>query len=175
MRWCVLPILLFSIVGSGCVPETEVLSGWWMSRNISQNPDDSVVSDTGIELVLGHFGPDVAGVVRFYQGQFESDEYKGHNRQAFIECPCSFLENGHFRSENRFTFRVDLGEECSFPGIADTSALLFSLELDEDDTLDGILETINGENVQPLRFVRDNDEDYVRETDKQCKSVSLSQ
>ena len=151
-----------------CDLETEVLSGWWMSRQVSEDADQSVLTNTGISLTLGHYGPDVAGVVRLYDGQFQSDEYKGHNRKEKAECACSFIENGYYR-DGQFTFRIEEGPSCSLLNDTGAGALLLKLNLDSDNRLEGTLETQDGENVQPIRFVRDESEDFVRESDKKCE------
>jgi hypothetical protein len=156
-------------IGPGCDLETEVLSGWWMSREISVNADESLLPDTGFSLVLGHFGPDVAGVVRMVKGQFEAGDFKGHNRQPLQSCPCSFVENGYYR-EGMFTFRIERSEGCTLLDELSTNALILSLELTEENVLEGTLETQDGENVQPIRFVRDEDADFVGEADKQCQN-----
>ena len=156
-------------IGPGCDLETEVLSGWWMSREVSANADESLLPDTGFSLVLGHFGPDVAGVVRLVKGQFEAGDFKGHNRQPLPSCPCAYVENGHYR-DGMFTFRIERTEGCTLLDDLSTNALILSLELTEDNVLEGTIETQDGENVQPIRFVRDEDEDYVGEGDKQCQS-----
>ena len=161
-------LLLCLVLFPACDQETEILSGWWMSRQVAVDADESVLFDTGISLTLGHFGPDVAGIVRLYEGQFESDEYKGHNRKEKGECPCSFVENGYYRS-GRFTFRIEEGPSCSLQDTLGTNALLLELELTSDNRLEGTIETQDGENVQPIKFARDESEDFVRESDKICE------
>ena len=166
-RICCL-MLMTTLVFPACDLETEVLSGWWMSRQVSEDADQSLLSDTGISLTLGHYGPDVAGVVRLFDGQFESDEYKGHNRKEKSECACSFVENGYYR-DGKFTFRIEEGPSCSLLNETGAGALLLKLSLDSDNRLEGTLETQDGENVQPIRFVRDESEDFVRKSDKVCE------
>ena len=164
--WATL-LLIFLSTTPGCDLETEVLSGWWMSREVAFDADESLLPDTGISMVLGHFGPDVAGVVRLVEGQFEAGDFKGHNRQTLESCPCSFVENGHYR-DGTFTFRIERSDGCTLLDDLSTNALILSLELTEDNGLEGTIKTQDGENVQPIRFVRDEDEDFVGESDKIC-------
>ena len=60
-------------------------------------PDDLKSADQSVlpksaGLAIGHYGPDVAGTIRLVDGEFESDDFKGHNRPVWQECHCTYLK-----------------------------------------------------------------------------------
>ena len=164
-RWIGM-LLVTSLLG-GCSSETEILSGWWYSRTISESADQSVLPGVGLSLAIGHYGPDVAGTIRLVDGEFESDDFKGHNRPVWQECPCTYLENGYYR-EGSFSFRIEEHAGCNLQEILGVSSLVVELTLNGENRLEGTLATRSGENVQPILLVRDEEEDFIRESEKQC-------
>ena len=163
-------LVLISSLFLGCSPETEILSGWWYSRPLSETVDQSVLPDIGFSLAIGHYGPDVAGTVRLVQGEFESDEFKGHNRPIWEVCPCTYLENGYYRGGS-FSFRIEDSPDCSLLDTLGVASLVVELKMEGENRMEGILATRSGENVQPIVFVRDEEEDYIRESEKQCSGL----
>ena len=85
------------------------LGGVW--RQIAPATGDLVISPAegfsavGVELVLGHYGPDVAGVIRFYRrDNFESsrDPYAPAR-----QCACTYLRQGRWSgASDRLTFSL---------------------------------------------------------------------
>ena len=169
MKTLISTLLAACFLLPGCVPEAEVLSGWWHSRAPSAEPDESVLPDIGIELIVGHYGPDVAGIVRLYQGQFSGSDYKGHNHSSYT-CPCSYIENGRYHSDGRFSFRFAVAclPESLLLEPNETGDVVVELELTDENTLVGKLSTLGGTSIQPVRFVRDRDDEFISEGDKIC-------
>lgn len=61
-----------------------------------QTPADPATADpVGVELVLGEFGPDVAGVVRYYHaGPTGPFDLARQEAQPNFECNCAYLHGG---------------------------------------------------------------------------------
>lgn len=139
-RSCYLKVTTFLafifVLFSSC-EDTHILSGSFISGDIvageaQEAPDSNQEEvflfewpkDLSLELVLGHYGPEVAGLAKF----------RFSNRGD--SCPCVKIENGTF-SSGLFTFRlkgVDFGKECGLMGTFD---IMGSLYLIKDSTLDG--------------------------------------
>lgn len=76
------------------------LGGVWRARLPAQG--DRVVSPMegfgapGVELVVGHYGPDVAGLMRFYRStNFEAVR---DPQSPSFQCACSYLHQGRWSS-----------------------------------------------------------------------------
>ncbi len=146
-------VLGFAALVASCGPPSDLLCGRWQSRapaNGSQSP--SVLATSGVELYLGHFGPEVAGIVRLYPAQFDSDDDCGINDQP---AACAYVDNGRWRSgDSRLTFSIDL---AAVPGATTCSAsrVEFDLTLRDSDHLEGEMRCVDGAALaQPVALER---------------------
>ncbi len=140
------------LVSAGCTTSTE-LGGVWRSDALVGGPlvGDGVGPGVAVEFVLGHYGLDVAGVVRFYDDDvFESPS---DPTAPYRACACAFIHKGRWRvSSDAFDFQL---RGC-LPGASPSSTLLVRGELKlVGDTLDGILRVEDPESpllgtTQPL-------------------------
>lgn len=131
--------------------------------------------DQGMELYLGHYGPDVVGVTRFYEQQFSSNDDLGHNIPPAAGCACTWVENGRYRDSRRFTFLLtkEKNSGCLPDDVHwhETTKLQleFELYLVNDDMLAGTFSTIGATPfTQPVVFVRDPLDTDLSETEKMC-------
>ncbi len=126
----------------GCTTGNDLGGAW----RITEASGDKVIYDdqtgdatVGIELLLGHYGPDIAGLVRFYRTdafQFKRNPLKPDN-----QCACTFMRNGNASAD---TYRIEFDLDGCLPGIAVQSTLLVrgSFTLDADEQLDGSLRVL---------------------------------
>jgi hypothetical protein len=159
-----------------CSPDSEILTGRWQTRPVvpafvPEGSRQELVAG-GMDLTLGHYGPEVVGVVRFYARQLVFDDGCSINDVTDAQCGCVYLANGRWNEDRlRFTFRVD-GEPpvggsaaegdlyCLPSGTADPPAgaparLEFDLRLVEDDILVGEVDWVGSAlPVQPLVWTR---------------------
>ena len=170
-------LMMLWMLPFGCTPESEILFGVWQSKVDvpGYSADGEELFPYGIELYLGHYGPDVTGVVRFYDTSFTQSDDTWHNQPQAPGCPCSFIENGKFRESRRFTFRIDLKTGCIPDGaraIAQgATALEFDLMLsDDDEVLSGSLRYLGGiSGTESVVFQRDENHQEVSASDKICE------
>lgn len=161
VRAAVLIALLFpiAVATSGC-EDTHILTGTFRSGAQSFGGQD----DVHIELVLGHYGPDVAGLVRFFEaGDFllpvAADDF----------CECRPIAKGTFdygKEVLAFSFRVP--HPCAEPGETYVSATLTMS--DSGDVLDGSwsIPSIEGQSGTWTLVRKKNAGDLVS-TDLECK------
>jgi len=135
----------------------------------------------GIELYLGHYGPDVVGVTRFYDRSFSDDDDCGIGDDPSSTCPCTYIQNGVWRTDTqRFTFQIHRKEDCphcliSAPG----KTIRFDLRLVEDEDnelLTGSVSYIGdpmGEPKQDVIFVRLECETCDDMLGTQCEDCAL--
>ena len=102
-------------------------------------------ADVGIELLIGQYGPDIAGLVRFYRTnkfQFLRSELMPDN-----DCACTFMHNGRVSADNT---RMEFDLRGCVPGAATRSQLLMraALEFDDSGQLDGNWVVLDGNNKQ---------------------------
>jgi hypothetical protein len=144
--------LLSAVLGSAlpaCYADSELLCGRWQSRAAPGGAGSSAASEGGLEafeLYLGHYGPNVVGVIRFYRGEFSDAEGCGTNRAPDAHCCSRYLTNGRWDGR-RFTFRIDPTPPSSelpacFPGgdeppAGDLVGMTFRLDLEGDNQLLG--------------------------------------
>ena len=110
----------------------------------------------GIELVLGAYGPDAAGLVRYYRsGQFDLPRVPVRTRK---ECECAFLHQAKVDTSGRVTFEL----EACVPGTSWDAPLTLrgTLNLQANGNLEGAIAVDDpaapqhtGKTVQ-LKFVR---------------------
>lgn len=134
-------LLWFLTLEPAC-EDTHVLSGSFRSDAFVSRGDDFHTTDAewdetpaegislsiafqdlSLELVLGHFGPEVAGLAKF------------HKIRGVGYCPCAQIRDGRYWGR-RFTFKftAHFTSDCLALGILDFQA---SLALRQDGTLDG--------------------------------------
>ena len=170
-------LMMLLMMPFGCTPESEILFGVWQSKVEvpGYTSGDGALFSYGIELYLGHYGPDVTGVVRFYDTTFSLTDDTWHNQPRASGCSCSFIENGKFRESRRFTFRIDLETGCIPDGAwalsEGATAMEFDLLLsDDDEVLSGTLRYLGGvSGTESVVFQRDGNHRDVSESDKICE------
>ncbi len=133
--------LLLSIALLPACESTNLLGGVWRATE-APTGDTLVGPDQdmpGVELVLGHYGPNVSGLVRFYR----SDDYAVPREAAAPrrECACAFVHKGRWSSATeRFSFVL---RGC-MPGEAVADQVYvrgdFALSADSPSLLEGTLE-----------------------------------
>lgn len=135
--------LLGALVGllllQGC-PSGNELGGTWRpvlptSGALVHHPITGDAS-LGIELVLGHYGPDVAGVMRFYRST-DYDLTRDWTPPDF-ECACLYLHKGRYGATSSSFEFVTNG--C-LPGIATQESVFVrgTFKLDQETRLVGQL------------------------------------
>jgi hypothetical protein len=140
--------LLLSL--TACTPESRILFGKWQSHDgivgLVDPDGQALVLPGGVELVLGHYGRDVVGVVRFYAEQFAPDDVWGDlTVPRAADCPCSVIQGGQYDDEaRRVIFTVSQTDGCppaaALSPPAGKPALVFTLTLTDDDTLSGTVQ-----------------------------------
>lgn len=134
------PLLCFALLWQlpGCTSTNE-LGGKWRpvetDGTIIRNPAPGG-DDLGFELVMEHYGPDIAGLIRFYR----NTEYERSRdpKSPFSECACVYMRSGTYGAKSKsYRFRT---EGC-VPGVATHSniALRGALELNDESQLVGTL------------------------------------
>ncbi len=153
------PLVLLGLVvatgASGCSDANRV-TGVYRSQelvDIEGYPEPGVF----VELVLGQFGPDVTGLVRFFRDEYFLIAAPGG-------CDCRFLQEGRFDEERvLFTFKG--------PIPCDPTAPLMGARLEADasgDTLQGRLGArLDGDPV--WTFVRVVTEENLTDNHKRCE------
>jgi hypothetical protein len=77
----------------------------------------------GVELVIGSYGPDIAGLVRYYRtGLFDLARSPAPQR---AECECAFLHSARVDATGRVTFLLN----ACVPGTSSTTPLTLRGEL----------------------------------------------
>lgn len=113
-----------------------------------------------IELVLGHFGPDVAGIVRFYRDDTFILPVPG-------ACRCRFLVDGRYE-DRRLVFAFPAPAPCTEdPGV------LLAARLDasaDGEVLEGPLGRVL-EGAQRWTFRRNLDAGDLGEKEKECEEA----
>lgn len=148
MSWYVVlrnSLLFAAIALAGCTTGND-LGGVWRADGEQISGDKLLFNDNagqtevGLELLIGHYGPDLAGLVRFYRTptfQFPRSAIKPDN-----DCACTFMHNGRVSADNT-AMEFDL-RGC-VPGAATRSQLLIraELELDAAGQLEGRLKVLD--------------------------------
>jgi hypothetical protein len=128
-RLIYIPLLI--VLAVSCT-ETKLLEGIWTTEEEMTSVDPGVLPNkVYMRFVLGHYGPDVTGLVHFSEdlnGSFEN-----------VYCPCRYIERGKFK-DGRFTFKI---ESC----ISDGTFITGEFNIDDvEETLTGFF-TYDGEQV----------------------------
>jgi hypothetical protein len=152
---CLVPI-------PGC-SDTHVLSGSYRSAgtvSVSVVPQLQNVPFT-IEMILGHYGPDVAGIVRFSGDALPKDF-----------CHCRLLRDGAFSDSDVFTFKFPAPWSCS----KDEPEAVGKLQMyAHGTTLEGTIEfkvlkddkTEQSEPI-PVTMARLKEAEALKESDRLC-------
>jgi len=160
-------LLVLGALSPCCTPESQILSGkWYSSGPVSLNPGEETEVEVDLEMVLGHFGPDVVGTIRL-----------AHPADP-MDCSCGPIVLGEYRAGGLFRFFVTEAVPCL--SMAETSSNRFASPSDGldlhievtllDEELSGVVvlryleETVN----TPIVFLRDETAPYISEEDKTC-------
>ncbi|GMV44533.1 MAG: hypothetical protein AMXMBFR64_62490 [Myxococcales bacterium] len=167
-------LLLIALLGA-CTPDTRIVFGKWQARG----GGTTQILPGAVELVLGHYGGDVVGVVRFYSKEMNQDAVWGDLTVPRVAaCPCAYIAHGRFdEGPRRLTFTVDVKPPC--PPVIDPNppedapALVFTLLLEGDDEMKGSVRYQGSDApVQALLFRRntsDSGEIQDADPDKRCE------
>lgn len=99
--------LIFCLLFSLACSDTHILTGKFRSTEPVTVVGIDGFSELGVELVLGHFGAEVAGVIWFYNKDFTS---KVEPTSAF--CKCRHLIDGRFDGHT-LTFKIESPSPCT--------------------------------------------------------------
>jgi len=118
--------LLLAALSAGC-SSSHLWTGTFRSTTAGTLSGVPGMEDVYLELVIGHFGPDLAGIIRFYR----DPEFLQPVPEA---CPCQYLLEGRYEDGNLiFAFPTPL--PCSA-----TSGVLLAARLagqENGDRLEG--------------------------------------
>jgi len=151
----------FLAAAAGC-SDTHVLSGAFGTGEDAPLtlPGANGLERQHMELVLGHYGPDVAGLAWFCQ------------EGACAARTCSHIEFGSWSDGNlRFVFTPPNGCEATVSG---TCAVSGTLTLEGDSVLRGTLSLAGGEPVQ-VTLKRTKYEGELVRDDVECPARETSQ
>ena len=123
---------------AGCASSVDV-DGIWHAVPPEQGAGNTLISATkgmpGVELVVGTYGPDLSGLVRYYRtAQFDTPRAP---EPPFRECQCAFLHQARLSDTGHMTFYLD----ACVPGASPSSrvALTGDFNLLADGRLAGTL------------------------------------
>lgn len=131
-RLLAMPIVVtLALMASGCTTSTE-LGGVWRTETIAQGPlIGTTEAPVSVELVMGHYGPDVSGILRFYSD--EGFELPNDAAAPHFDCGCVFLHKGRWSETGaRLSFQTRgclPGASNAGPVLAETTLLLERGEL----------------------------------------------
>jgi len=114
----------------------------------------------GVELVLGAYGPDLAGLMRYYRSaQFDLARSPLPPRK---ECECAFLHQAKVDATGRVTFVLD----ACVPGTSPDAplALRGELTLRDDGRLVGIVSIgdVLKDMIEEMQFMITQLENYIK-------------
>lgn len=159
------PLLILLTVAASACSDSHLVTGVYRSEQPVVLEDVPGFGGDGlyVELVLGQFGPDVTGLVRFFRdGNFLFAAPGG--------CDCRFVQDGRYdHGEVLFSFRG--------PVPCDETAPLVGGRLQPDDTGDALggrfgLE-LEGEPI--LAFVREVPAQELTDSHKHCEEQLVPQ
>ncbi len=145
-------------VAAGCT-DSHLVTGVYRSNEPIVLDDIAGFGGDGVyvELVLGQFGPDVAGLVRFLQDPFTLIPAPGG-------CDCRIVQDGRYdNGEVLFSFRG--------PVPCDDTAALVGVRLQPDDTGDTLRGRLGTklEGELPYTFTRKVSEQDLTDSHKHCE------
>ncbi|MBM4388297.1 MAG: hypothetical protein FJ088_11195 [Deltaproteobacteria bacterium] len=86
--------LLLIFVHASC-SDTEILSGIWESGKVDLSPVYGSGAQGHIQLVIGHFGPQVSGIIKFFPEDSPVKDF----------CACRYLCDAEFSSD-KLEFKI---------------------------------------------------------------------
>jgi hypothetical protein len=155
-RLLAMPIVVtLALMASGCTTSTE-LGGVWRTAATAQGPlIGTTAAPVAVELVLGHYGPDVSGLLRFYGD--DGFELPNDATAPHFRCGCIFVHNGRWsESGARLSFQTRgclPGQNANASVLAETTLLLEGGELHGAMTVVDPASPLIG-TTQPLRVTR---------------------
>lgn len=181
-------VLILAATGVGC-EDTHVLSGSFRSDVFAVADDraglgddagegdgapaPSLVAsfhDLSLELVLGHFGPEVAGLAKF------------HKVRGAGPCPCAQIRDGRYRGrEFTFRFTAEFTPDCfNLGGLEFRASLILRTDGSLDGARDGYLDVWRAGNPtspERLRVVlgRTKQEADLSAQDLSCEGFSRTE
>ena len=131
-------LVLFCLLMAGC-PSGNELGGVWRSvesDGVLIYDSTTGKPDIGIEIQLGHYGLDIAGVMRFYRTRQYDLTRDATN--PYFECACTYMRKGRYGANSK-TFEFIM-EGC-LPGSSPASSRFVrgSLRLEDNERLVGSL------------------------------------
>lgn len=122
---------------AACTTGPDIDGVWHADVPVSGSSNTLIWSkpQPGVELVIGSYGPDISGLIRYYRsGQFERPRAP---QKPWQECECGFLHQARVDNAGRVTFELN----ACVPGSSPTTplALRGELRLMDDGRLVGVL------------------------------------
>ncbi len=135
---------------SGCASGSDI-SGVWRSQTLAAGPlCGALGAEVTLELTLGHFGPDVSGMIRFYR-DLEFEEPLDPTAPHFA-CGCLLLHKGRWSEGSQ---RLAFESQGCLPSSSDTAAALSAASLTvSGDELAGTWQRTDGTIKQAVRVRR---------------------
>lgn len=120
-----------ALLASACTTSTE-LGGVWRTDALAQGPlVGSAAAPLAVEIVMGHYGPDVSGLLRFYAD--DTFEQPKDATAPHFDCGCVFLHKGRWSEPGaRLSFQTRgclPGSSEQVPVLAETTLFLDGDEL----------------------------------------------
>lgn len=143
MSRCVVLTLAFALFTASCALD-PVVDGVWRTEEGVTVSWPALGFQGRVEIVLGQYGEDVAGMLRLYEADMDFKE-----NYLFPVCPCLFLERASF-DDGTLVFDVT---PCG-AGLGEWSGRFDWSEVDGGEILVGALEprNINGDQVATAEF-----------------------
>lgn len=160
-RLAFLGLVAAMAVAAGCT-DSRLLTGVYRSTApAAVEGVPGLANGANIELVLGQYGPDIAGIIRFYEGP-------GFIQYPDGVCRCRFLTKG------RFEGGVLVFGFLNPSGCATDTVELISASLKESDGGDTLEGRIGRDLVtaQSVRFQRTTSAGDLSAEDKSCDEVA---
>ena len=150
--WPVLVVVILTAIG-GCSDANSMFTGRWSVEPVLDAPWPR----TKPELIIGHFGSEVTGVLWF------TDEFGVRPEVGDIPCPCTFIQHRALNLD-----RQELSISTSF---CDAEVWLWDLVLEGDPVADATMTgtlTIADENGTTMDVTLKREDTFVRDDDKAC-------
>lgn len=156
-------LILATLSGGGCslVPE---ITGVWRTKEGATVSWPALGFEGRVELVVGQYGEDVAGMLRFYE---KDQEFKVN--YLFEPCPCLYLDSASFDDSTLVFDVTPCGEDT-----VEWSGRFEWSEVESGEILTGFLEPKDPEGGVPptadfeLRFSGGNKLIKENELNQEC-------
>lgn len=169
--------LLWSL-GPGCSAGNDLGGAWRVEKDAPLVGDKLVYDDTsdqravGIELLIGHYGTDIAGLLKFYDNEDFLSPRSATNPKG--QCACTFIHNGRANAEHT---HVEFDLKGCLPGSATAAQMLIrgELNLSADGRLEGRIKVVGDDplwagKTQQFTFLRTASVGAVDDTDLICET-----